>query len=267
MWGMLKSSSIKFAATLALLAGAAVAQKPALPPVDPNLPARLKELRDLVKDRKMTRDFQAIGLMQSLTKDVAKVNPKDRVKMAKALGDVFKYGKVRTGGKAILYRETSDALAKLETSGSKPLLKACENKRFKDDISLRAHMLMALGKTKDVKQIDFLIEVTSRSPHDELRAASGQALSNYQHAKVKSQREIVKEIIKAWGSLESKANQAVSNDPNGPQDFGPQNARRTLRAAQGKWVATLQKLTGVSQSKFMVWQRWQNKNKGWKPPK
>ena len=264
---MRNSSSIKFAAVLVLVVGAVAAQKKALPPVDPNLSARLKELRDLVKDRKMTLDFQAIGLMQSLTKDVAKVNPKDQAKIGKALGGVFKTGKVRTGGKAILYRETSDALAKLETHGSKELLKACENKRFKDDIGLRAHMLRSLGKTKDVKQIDFLIEVTSRSPHDELRAASGQGLSNYKHAKDKTQRKIVKEIIKAWGSLESKANQAVSNDPNGPQDFGPQNARRTLRVAQGKWVATLQTLTGVSQSNFMAWQRWQNKNKGWKPPK
>lgn len=267
MYLMANSSSIKFAAALALIAGAALAQKPVLPPVDPNLPARIKELKGLVKDRKMTLDFQAIGLMQSLTKDVTKVNPKDRAKIAKALGGVFTTGKVRTEGKAILYRETSDALAKLSTDGSKQLLKACENKRFKDNLSLRAHMLRSLGKTKDVKQIDFLLEVTSRSPHDELRAASGQALINYPHAKVKSQRKIVKEIIKAWGSLESKANQAVANDPNGPQDFGPQNARRTLRAAQGKWVATLQKLTGISQSKFMEWQRWQNKNKGWKPPK
>ena len=81
---MANSSSIKFAAALALIAGAALAQKPVPPPVDPNLPARIKELKGLVKDRKMTLDFQAIGLMQSLTKDVTKVNPKDRSKIAKA---------------------------------------------------------------------------------------------------------------------------------------------------------------------------------------
>tara|TARA_R110002111_G_scaffold33805_1_gene67593 strand:- start:34 stop:741 length:708 start_codon:yes stop_codon:yes gene_type:complete len=235
--------------------------------VDPNLPARLKELKDLVKDKDMTGDFQAIGLMQNLTKDLEKKNPKDKTKIVRALEGVFKTGKVRTGGKAILYRETSDALAKFETDGAKPILKAVEHKRFKDDIALQAHMLLALGKTKDVKQIDYLLEVTTRSPHDELRAASGEALSNFKHAKVKMQREIVKEIIKTWGSLESKANQAVSNDPNGPQDFGPQNARATLRVTQGKWVGTLQKLTGLSQSKFMDWQRWQNKNKNWEPPK
>lgn len=259
--------SIKFAAVLALAAGSALAQKPAPPPVDPQLPQKLKDLKSMVKDKKQTRDFQAIGLMQNLTKDVTKINPKDKTKIVKALESVFKTGKVRTGGKAILYRETSDALAKFEKDGAKPILKAIENKRFKDDIALRAHMLLALGKTKDVKQIDYLIEVASRSPHDEMRGSAGQALSNFGHAKAKEQREIVKEIIKAWGSLEALANQAVNLDPNGPQNFGPQNARRTLRAVQGKWVGTLQKLTGVSQTKFMDWQRWQNKNKNWDPPK
>ncbi|MFT4841037.1 MAG: hypothetical protein ACI8UD_003933 [Planctomycetota bacterium] len=267
MNNMAHPSTLKFAAVLALVGGAALAQKPVPPPVDPTLSAKLKDLRDMVKDRKQVQDWQAIGLMQSLSKDPTKINPKDCTKIIKALEGVFNAGKVRTGGKAILYRETCDALVKFETDGAKPILKAAEHKRFDDDLQLRAHMLMALGKTKDVKQIDFLLEVTVRSPHDELRAASGQALSNFKHAKVRTQREIVKEIIKAWGSLESKANQAVSNDPNGPQDFGPQNARQTLRIAQGKWVGTLQKLTGLSQSKFMDWQRWQNKNKGWNPPK
>ena len=60
--------------------------------------------------------------------------------------------------------------------GAKELAKYVENKRVKDNLSLRAHMLRALGKTQDDKQIDYLIEVTSRSPHDELRAAAGEAL-------------------------------------------------------------------------------------------
>jgi hypothetical protein len=249
-----------------LFAGTLQAQKKAVPPADPNLPARLSELKKFAKDRKMRQDFQAIGSIQNLAKDPAKWNPKDADKITKTLGDLYKLGKVRTGGKDILYREAADALAKFEVKGAKPLAKAAVNKRFKDNLSLRAHLVRSLGKTKDPKQIKYILELTSRSPHDELRAASGEALGNFSEAKVRTQRDIVKEIIKAWGSLDSKATQAVSNDPNGPQDFGPQNARRTLRAAEGKWVATLQKLTGVSQTKFRDWQRWQNKNKSWKPP-
>lgn len=268
---MAHPSLARFAALLALAAGSLAmdlpAQKPKPPKPDPALTGRLAELKKFVKDRKMTRDFPAIGSMQDLAKDLDKKNPKDVTKTAKAIGDVFKLGKVRTGSKDILYREAADALAKFGADGAKLLVKAAENKRFKDNLSLRAHIVKAVGKTKDTKQIKFLVELTTRSPHNELRAASGEALGNYTKAKVKEQRDIVKEIIKTWGSLHSQASQAVSLDPNGPQDFGPQNARKTLRMAEGKWVATLQKLTGVSHSKFRDWQHWQNKNKRWSPPK
>ncbi|MGC6489522.1 MAG: HEAT repeat domain-containing protein [Planctomycetota bacterium] len=250
-------------ALLVLGHGALSAQKPKDPPVDPLVPKRIVELKSYVKNRKMTDDFQAIGLMQALTKAPEQQNPKDKKKIAKGLGECFKLGKVREGGGDVLYREAADALAKYGADGAKELSKYVENKRFKDNISLRAHMLKALGKTEDDKQIDYLIEVTSRSPHDELRAASGEALGNFTGAKIKDKREIVKMIIRAWGSQHSEATRAVNNDPNGPQDFGPQNARRILRACEGKWVATLQKLTGVSHRKFMDWQRWQNKNKRW----
>ena len=250
-------------ALLVLGHGAAQAQKPKEPPVDPIVPKRITELKSYIKNRKMTDDFQAIGLMQALTKQPDQQNSKDKKKIAKGLGDCFKLGKVRDGGRDVLYREAADALAKYGVDGAKELSKYVENKRFKDNLSLRAHMLRALGKTEDDKQIDYLIEVTSRSPHDELRAAAGEALGNFTEAKIKDKREIVKMIIRAWGSQHSAATQPVSNDPNAPVDFGPQNARRILRACEGKWVATLQMLTGVSHRKFMDWQRWQNKNKRW----
>lgn len=263
---MAKTPLASFAVALALAATTLPAQKPPVPPVDPNLPAQLKDLKSMVKDRKMTLDFQAIGLIQNLIKDVDKKNPKDKKKLVKAFGQIFKTGKLRTGNKDVLYRETSDALEKFGADGAKALLKAVEDKRFDDNLKLRAHLTVALGRTKDVRQIKYLIEVTTRSPHDQLRAASGEALGFFTEAKDKQKRDIVKEIIRAWGSLHSKATQAERIDPNGPQDFGPQNARRILRACEGKWRSTLGKLTGVSQSAFPDWQRWLNKNKNWEPP-
>lgn len=252
-----------FATVLALLAGALQAQKPPEPPVDPELPKRLSELKSMVKDRKMEQDFQAIGLIQAMTKDPAQQNPKDHKKIAKALGDVFTSGKVREDRKDVLYREAATGLGKYGELGCKELLDAVENKRIKDNLSLRGHMLRELGKTKDEKAVDYLLEQTTRSPHDELRAASGEALGNFTEVKIEKKRDIVKEVIRAWGSLESLANQPVSSDPNAPVDFGPQNARRILNAVGGRWVATLQKLTGVSHTKFEDWQHWQNKNKRW----
>ena len=256
--------AVSLIAVVALVSGSGFAQKSQEPPVDPTVPKRVAELKGYIKNRKMTDDFQAIGLIQALTKAPEQQNSKDKKKIAKGLGDCFKLGKVREGRQDLIYREAANGLAKYGADGAKELSKYVENKRFKDNLSLRAHLLRSLGKTEDVKQVDYLIEVTSRSHHNELRAASGEALGNYKEAKIQTKREIVKMIIRAWGSLHSAATAPVSNDPNGPQDFGPQNAQQTLGACQGKWVATLQKLTGVTLRKFMEWQRWQNKNKRWK---
>ena len=255
---------VSLIAAMVLSQGAAPAQQRQEPPVDKLIPKRISELKGYIKNRKMTDDFQAIGLMQSLTQAPEQQNSRDKKKVAKGLGDCFKLGKVREGGRDRIYRQAADALAKYGADGAKELAKYIDNKRFKDNLSLRAHMLRALGKTQDDKQIDYLIEVTSRSHHSELRAASGEALGNYTNADIKDKREIVKMIIRAWGSLESEASRPVGNDPNGSVDFGPGNAQAILGACRGKWRTTMQKLTGVTNRDFRQWQRWENKNKRWK---
>jgi hypothetical protein len=256
-------------ALLALLAGALAAQAPTpapVPPVDPQLPDQLKELKTIVADPKMAGDFQAIALIEKLTKDVDGRNPKDKERLAKGLGDVFRTGKVRPADKEHLYRTTADALARLGEDGAKELAKAATDKRFGDSLALQAHLILALGRTQDEKQVDWLLDTTTRSPHDELKAAAGEALGNYTSLEAKARREVVKGIVREWGSLHQKATQNESTDPNAPINPDPQNARKTLRAVEGKWVATLGALTGVSQTSFADWQRWLNKNPNWVPP-
>lgn len=248
-----------------VFAGALAAQTP-VPPVDPALPEQLKELKGLVNDPKMVGDFQAIGLMQKLAPTFAGKNPKDKERMAKGFGDVFRTGKVRAADKEILYRETADALAKMGADGAKELAKAVVDARFKDSLPLQAHLILALGRTEDEKQVDWLTDTATRSPHDDLKAAAGEALGNFTSLEIKARREVVKALIREWGSLHQRATAGESNDPSGPIDLDPQNARKTLRACEGKWVATLGKLTGTSQSGFQDWQRWLNKNPNWVAP-
>lgn len=248
-----------------LLAGLLTAQTP-VPPIDPALPEQLKDLKALVADAKMVGDFQAIGLMQKLTQGFDGRNPKDKERLAKGLGDVFRTGKLRTADKEVLYRETGDALGKMGADGAKELAKALGDPRFKDSVPLQAHLILALGRTEDEKQVDWLTDTAARSPHDDLRAAAGEALGNYTSLEIKARREVVKSLVRAWGSLHQKATQADSNQPGAPIDPEPQNARKTLRAVEGKWVATLTRLTGVSNTAFPDWQRWLNKNPNWVAP-
>jgi hypothetical protein len=235
-------------------------------PLDPTLPDQLKELKQLVSDPKMVGDFQAIGLIQALTKELDKKNPKDKERLAKGLGEVFRTGKVRPADKDSLYKEASDALAKLSTDGSKELAKAVVDPRFKELIAVQAHMMLSIGKTEDDKQVELLLDTTARSPHDQLRAASGEALGCFTSLEIKQRREVVKTILREWGSLHQKATTADNPNPGAPIDPAPANARKTLREVEGKWNTTLQKLTGTSFTAFPDWQRWLNKNQNWVPP-
>jgi hypothetical protein len=249
-----------------LLASTQLGAQTPVPPVDPALPDQLKELKSHVADPKMTLDFQAIGLMQKLGQGLDQRNPKDKERLAKGIGEVFRTGKVRPADKDILYREASDVLGKLGADGAKELMKAIDDARFKDALPLQAHMILALGRTEDEKQVEWLLETTTRSPRDELRAAAGEALGNYTSLEIKLRREVVKGIIREWGSLTQRATTMDPTNPNAPIDPGPQNARKTLREVEGKWNSTLQKLTGTSFSQFQDWQRWLNKNPSWTPP-
>lgn len=257
-----------------LLLAVAAAQNPAPAPapaatppaVDPALPERLKELKTLVSHPKMADDFQAVGLIQSLVADVAKLAPKDKEKIGKALGEVFRTGKLRPADKDVLYREAGDALGKLGVDGSKELAKAIADPRFKDYLQLLAHWIVALGHTEDEKQVDFLLDTTTRSPHDELRAAAAEALGSYQTMDVKLRHEVVKQVVREWGSLHQQATTPDPVSASQPIPLQPQNARKTLKAVEGKWVAMLQKLTGQTHGAFADWQRWLNKNPNWTPP-
>jgi hypothetical protein len=247
------------------LAAPIVGQTP-VPPVDPALPGQLKDLKTMVADQKMTADFQAIGLVQMLKKDIEQRNPKDKDRIVKALGDVFHTGKVRPADKDHLYREVGDALSKFGADGAKELAKALGDARIKDQIPLKCQLILDLGLTQDEKQVEWLADEATRSPHDEIRAAAGEALGNYTSLDTKPRRDVVKQLIREWGSLQQKATTMTNNDPNAPIDPNPENARKTLRAVEGKWNASLAKLTGVSHSAFADWQRWLNKNPNWTPP-
>ncbi len=251
---------------LALVLATATVAQDAAPPVDPGLPDQLKQLRAFVTDTKMLSDMQAVGLMRKLATDLDGRNPKDKERIAKAFGDVFRAGKLRTGPNEALYRETADELAKFGDLGAPEIQKALADARWKNNRPLLSHMILALGRTKDAKQVDWLLDTTTRSPIDELRAAAGEALGNYNELDLRARRDVVKAIVREWGSLHARATTPDPTDPNVPIDPNPRNARETLRAVEGKWSNTLTKLTGVSHSGFVEWQRWLNKNPGWTPP-
>jgi hypothetical protein len=254
------------ASTAALIAASLVpAQTPA---VDASLPERIKELRALVKHPRMEDDYRAIDRIRELAKDPAARHPKDQERIADALGDVFRAGKTRPPGQSQLYEAAADALASFGADGARALQKAATDDRVsgREYARLRAHLVRALGRTKDESQVDWLLEQALRSPDDPVLAAAGEALGNFTALPVPKLRDVVKRMVGRFGEWDMRASQLDPTDPNAPIDLGPQNARATLDHVRGPWNATLRALTGQSLSDAPDWQRWLNKNKEWLPP-
>jgi len=263
---MLRTRQLAMLAFLLLANSLAAQAPPAPPPPDPALPELLKELKSLVGEPKMQADFQAISLIQKLATDVDQRHPKDRERIAGSLGEVFRTGKLRPTEQPHLYEEATKALALFGEDGSKEISRVLGTPRFKDQVPLRCKLMLALADTQDTKHTSYLLDEALRSHHDEIRAAAGEALGRYRDLDLRTRRDIVKQMVRSWGSLHSAATQPIQNDPSAPIDPGPQNAQRTLRAVEGKWQATLGRLTQQSFSTFADWQRWLNKNPNWTVP-
>lgn len=234
----------------------------------PDLAKELKSLQSMVKDRKMGEDFLAISLIHRLCADPQKLDAKDQTKIAKGLAKVYRSGRVRPPDRLHLYQETADAMGKLGKNGSTLLLKAIDLERIKgrEYAGLRAYMIRALGRAKDPRQIDWLSKQALRSPDNAVMAAAGEALGNYTDMPLKTRRKLVKSLVGRMGELHMQSTAMESSDPKAPIDLGPQNARRTLSQIKRPWNATLTTLTGQNFSTAAQWQRWLNKNRGWKPP-
>ncbi len=256
------------AALLALLIGpdAHGQDAPAKAP-DPALPALLEELDGLVKDRKMEQDLQAIALVRRLATAPGTMHPKDHDRVARALGSVFRTGRLRPVDRLQLYEETAQALGTFGTDGAKELRKAAEDNRFgRDYVRFRATLLDNLGRTQDPKQVEWLLEQALRSPEDDIMAAGGGALGHHKDMELRQRRDVVKRLLVRWGELESKASIPDNNNPGAPVNFGPQNARATMSKVRSRWQSTLATLTGQNHRSYEDWQRWLNKNPDWTPP-
>jgi hypothetical protein len=232
--------------------------KPAAP--DPEVAAKIEQLKEVVADRKMARDAEGIDVITVLVKKwQGGLVDKDQKEVIKGLGAVFTQGKVREPDKMQLYKATATAIGQLGEQGGKPLEAAYTNKqRFPEKrewVPLREDLLRAIGKTKDSKLIKFMTDIARRDPEAALQAAAGEALGNFEDSPVEVRKEIVNNLLIRYGEMDSRSRQID------PADIEAQNMRDRLAVIAGRWNETLRKLTRQNLDQYPEWQEWYNKNK------
>ncbi|HEX5053832.1 MAG TPA: hypothetical protein VFZ65_18785 [Planctomycetota bacterium] len=254
--------TVRLFALLAVLApvSAAVApQDPKPKGPDKEVADKIATLKDVVLDRKMARDDEGRQIIDDLLiKMQAGLDPKDEKDVVKALDSVFMRGKVRPHDDTKLYYAAAAALGYCGTEGAKVLKNAFESKRFddnKDWVPLREQLLKYLGRTKDESMVKWLTKIARTDVEAALQAAAGDALGNFEESKEQVRKDIVEELMTAYGSLAEKAGQM------GSSNIEAQNAQNRLATLQDKWHSTLAKMTRQNFTTFREWQTWYNKNK------
>jgi len=240
---------------------------PAQGKTGPDLEQLLETLEEALGDRRAERDGEAIDVLEKLkgrAEDEKDKLEKDEIHdVARAVTRVFQVRPVRPHDDPRLYRAAAMVLGSLGEAGAAPLTWAYRNKEAfpprKEWASLRATLLQELGNTKDPQQVEFLLDEACAAPLNELQAAAGRALANFEKAPAKIRREIAERLILRLASIHSEATRITVNRPGEAQDLSVTNAQVQLRAVGPHFQATLAKVTGVRFDAAPEWSRWWQK--------
>ena len=236
-----------------------LAAVPALPAQESKIAEQIEQFTEAYGDRKGTRDAEAQNLIDKMLQAYPKLEKKEQGKVRKALETCLLSGRVkRTPEQPGLFAGAAGALGTMGGDGAKILQKAYKSTKFKsrDWVAMRAVFLKSMGKTKDERVIEFLLERAARDPEDAIMRAAGEALFHYRESSLKVRKKIVKELIKKFAEVYGKAKANLD-----PGDAQVKRSTQRLDAISKSWNTTLQALTKASHSTPPDWQRFYNKNK------
>lgn len=232
---------------------------------DPEIEEKLEEFDDAIRDRKFEKDAQAVKLIDELLEKGPDYHKKDRRDLIKGLGKVFGQ-RPRKPEQPQLYKATIAALGDLGGHDAASVLQKAYNTKLFDDNDwqpLREELLENIGKTKDTRMIEFLLDNTKQPDNDGLLRAAGRALRHFEGESFKQRREIFEKLQIEYARIESLAKRSVD-----PGDALRITFERRLTAVRPGWNETLSALTGQKFRTAEEWQKWwndhKNKPKDWK---
>lgn len=224
---------------------------------DPQVAKDVTAFKELVADKKMSKDLEARTYLSKWVQSYDGMHPKDQANVVSALSAVFLRAKQREPDKLELYDAAAVLLSRMGKPGAKVLHDAFVNGRFRKPewIPLRGRLIACLGETKDLGSWDFILDTALRDPEDQIMAKAGGALANYEKADIKVRREIVKKLLKRFVEIQNQSRTESLDDPVA------QTRQRTYAAIADPWNTALAKLSGQAFRSPQDWEKWWNNHK------
>lgn len=251
-------TSLLLAATFLTPAVFAQDEEPEKKEPDPEIAEKLDMFREAVADKKAARDAEAVVLIDELLQKGPDYHPKDRNDILRTLRRVFSVRR-RKPDQPELYAATVVSLGELGGHDAALILQRTYGSKLFDDPdwqSTRELILENIGRTKDPRMVDFLVDRATRDPSDGILRASGYALRHFEEEEFKVREEIFSRLLTEYGRITGIARSSVD-----PSDVTARTFKRTLSAISDGWNSTLAALSGQNFRTAEDWYTWWNDHK------
>ncbi|MFT4541651.1 MAG: hypothetical protein ACI841_003842 [Planctomycetota bacterium] len=253
-------ASIGAAPSMALCSSMAVASavssqvEDPKPDKRPEIKETLTQLKKYIGNRKGEQDHDAIGLIDTLINgEFQQSGPRDRKDIVKQLSACLKV-KRNTSKEGVrdnkLYLAAAVAMGKMGPESAKELKSWINHKTHRQDLALQRELILSLGKVKEGKSIEFLIDLLTHQ-RPEVQSAAAEALGYFDDSKNKVRKDIFEEVLKVLGGAKTDVNSDVNDTV----------ARERYDVIEAAMITTLQVMSGQDLRDPEQWQRWWNKNK------
>jgi len=218
----------------------------------PEIEEKLDRLKEHV-DERGDEDTQAVTLIDELVIEFKRSGPKDRADIVKGVSKCLeKKRKELSEGvpNNLLYVAAATALGEMGPDATEAISKWIGNKKHRSNRALQRALILSLGKTKDVKAVDDLLDLLNDKDNT-LIAAAAEALGEFGKAPQKVRKEIFNDLLKILVTTKALADSDINDIP----------MRDRWDVISAPITTTLQTLTKEKITDPEEWQRWWNKNK------
>ncbi len=216
----------------------------------------VKELLERFKEhtgRRGREDDLAVKCVFQLRTEFQASGPRDRKDIAKALYRTMKV-KRKASRQGIRQQElfftAAAALGEMAPESVRDLIRLIGDRNHRDDFEVQVRILAAVGRTRDEKAVDPLLDVLGEY-QARLQAAAARALGNFTGLDQKQRKRIFEDLLK---TLERSHND-LQSEP------GSSTAQDRWGRLSGPAQSSMRKLSGAEASGVESLRRWWNKNK------
>jgi len=250
---------IPSALLVAVLSVAPFSRVPQATDSRPEVKTLVDKLNEQMK-AKGEQDEQAITTLDELTKQFAESGPKDRALIVKEVVGMFDYKRPKELEEGVpddrAYMAAATALGTMGPESAKPLAALIGDKSHRKNQRLQIRVTLSLGKTKSPDGVEPLLMLLKHKDAP-MQAAGAEALANYFDADQETRKRAFEDL------LNTLMDQRAKKDAN-TTDL---EALERWNIISGPILATLQKLSGRTETDPDFYLRWwnDNKKKDWGP--